>query len=1041
MPRVIIYRSSAGSGKTFTLVFNYLKILLGDAGKFQPQIFRQILAITFTNKAANEMKSRLIEVLTDFSGGNIHSDMFQKLKAELKIEDEVLCKRASDALDNILQNYGHLHIQTIDSFFQGIVRSFSKELKLPYHYKVEMQESFVLEAIVANLFQTSIENKRLYKYISDYALEEMSEGKSWNFEKSMLDFSKNLFKPEAGNYTYSDEEIKAIIEKLRKIREGYFKKVSLAAEAILSKMPDTINQMDFSHNGAFYKKLIECKLIDYKSDLWNNIIADKSLITFIKILDGSGKPYVKNHFKSFEMDDFLDDTFTERTHLLELITGQEVQAANTADIILQNISKTALLSYLSRELASFRSEHETILISDLTNFINKMIEDEDTPFIYEKRGAQIQYLLFDEFQDTSLQQWQNIFPLAEHILSQAKSNETKVMLVGDAKQSIYRWRKGEIDLILRSAPEALKPYGLNIESLSENYRSLTSIVNFNNALFENFKNTHGGVYDEIHHLLKDVKQSVGKNSEQKGYIEINILQATEEDKFVDMALERTLQTILELTDRSNYQLSDICLLTRSNKEGNLLANYLADKGISCSSPDSVFLDDGLIVRFFLAAFRYIDNPKDEIAYTEIAYLLYQMGKLDCKEVEEVYASYKNRLLQQHYLEFFQNLKLYKSEEVSRLIFRLTKLFCLEDKADIFWIQLLSSVQNFELTQPSNLTNFFDWWEKSKTEIKVAASEENAVHLMTIHKSKGLQFPVVIMPFVDWQHIPKSDVQWLQIEGVNPMELKGNFPVVFSKKLLKSYFSESYTEEETLTLIDNVNILYVAFTRPVEQLYLFMPHKIKSDRIGSILLPQLQSLDGLTDLVKEENQIKIGKKENRVTSQKSDKAKLTGSTMFSTFKLADKAGDLTVTTRKQEMYNRAMERGIIIHEILQKVDFSQSDWKEKLSKTHKYKDWMREISDILETYSQNPVVKEWNKTGSKHFVERDIFYNGQFIRPDKFIEYPDTQSAVVVDYKTGEKRPEHTRQLQSYIEACKVTGAKEVKGYLVYVDPLELVDVK
>jgi ATP-dependent exoDNAse (exonuclease V) beta subunit len=902
-----------------------------------------------------------------------------------------------------------------------------------------MQLSYVQEAIVLGLYETALDNKGLFKVLLDYAIDEVKEGNSWNFEKSIVDFASNMFKVEANNYSYSEEDIKAIVSKLRKARKDYFDKVASLARKCLDKLPNILQEEDFAFTGEYIRNLKKMVSLDSDGEMLKKLVSEKDLKRFKKNILGD-YPYTKTSTKKQEIEDYFHNTQEERRQLEACISINELKIPITVNLILRNFYQVGLLQFLKNELAKYRKENDTLLISDLTTFINKMIEDEDIPFIYEKRGSQFQYLLFDEFQDTSLQQWQNIYPLIEHILSQARSIETKVMLVGDAKQSIYRWRKGEIGLILKDAPQSLNDYGLKIENLSENYRSLENIVSFNNCLFEQIKNDYLTIGD-IGNLLSDVEQTVGKSSNLKGYVEINIIEDTEEDKWKDLVLERVLNDIISLTSEYRYSYSDICLLVRSNKEGNRLANYLMDKGIPCSSPDSVFLKDGISVKFILSVLKYIDNPQDTLAYSEIAYFLFLLEKIEKEKVEDVFIAHKEKLLQQLYPSFFENIRRYKSTEVSTLIYQVTALFDIQEKGDVFWMQLLTSVQDLERNHPSNISNFFEWWEKDGNTIKVSSGDNDAIQIMTIHKSKGLQFPVVIIPDSSWEYTPKSNsIEWLEIEDENPFGLKGVFPVSVSGLLESSFFDIAYEQERQSTFIDNINLLYVALTRPEDQLYIYIPQKPRTNTLGEILLPLFS--ERIESLAIEEGtgRYYIGEKLNNERSSKNEESDLKANVVSLGGMISKDIINLNLKRAADTIYNEAQEKGIIIHEILQKVNFKDTNWKDSISKSQRYKKWLPVLESVLEAYNSNTMVNTWYEEKTKHYIERDIYFENQYLRPDRVVLMPEENRIVVIDYKTGEKREQHVKQVKNYMNALKSIEQSEVKGYLVYVDPLEIEEV-
>src|SRR5688572_17720394 len=793
---LVIYKSSAGSGKTYTLVLEYLKLVLK-----QPSLYRSILAITFTNKATEEMKSRIIGALVEISE-NREDKLQETIAEQTGIAIDKLPAQAAKVLDNIMHDYSGFSVSTIDSFFSKIVRSLARELNLPLRFDIELNIDAVIGEITSMLMDEIGTNEWLKKWLEAFIFDKLNQNKSWKIDSDIHELAKELFKesfrtmfPEG--HTRPDPHF---IAELRGIVNGFESRMAGYGTAFMHTIVQNNLEIDDFHYGksgvaGYFQKITrKLKVTEYiPGPRFYAALEDASNWTSRKSINRDLIiTLVENHLMSIagEIDDEIK---------LELprYTG--------AKLILNTIYIAGIYSMLDEKLRKFRAENEIVLISDTNSLLQKSIEGQDAPFIYEKTGNRYSHFMLDEFQDTSDYQWQNLLPLIDNALG--SGNYT--MIVGDAKQSIYRWRGGNMQLLIKGIQESLGHYNeiTQLKTLGENYRSREQVVNFNNVFFECApKLLFPAGEHEIHRSAynpKDLTQQWKKGNENDGYVKIKFVESINgtppaeensdsENGWIAMACEENYKILKNVIDLG-FEYRDIAFLTRTNKDAMQITEFLISKGIDrIISPESMLLNKSQRIQFLISSLRFIDEQDN---YIVLAHLVYYYNVISKKNdqitLNEIFASGKAKKLEllpdafSKKLNYFRKIPLYEAVE------ELSSIFEIGSPPDAYLQRFLDLILEYSSQHPANITDFLEWWEENQekdTCSVIIPSGENAIRVMSVHKSKGLQFPVVIIPFADWELTPKSQsVLWVASDQV-PFNTTPSFPVKVGKDLQHSVFS-------------------------------------------------------------------------------------------------------------------------------------------------------------------------------------------------------------------------------------------------------------
>ena len=1077
-----IYRASAGSGKTFRLTQDYIHLLFN--AKYT-HAHRRILAVTFTNKATEEMKSRILEELHLLASGK-ESNYRGGLMETYRLTAESVNQKARHILTNILHDYTAFSISTIDRFFQQIIRSFAREIGVYGGYTLELDTEGVLEQAVDNLFfdLSEKENAQLLEWLVQYAEERIENAENWDMRRNILSLGYEIFKEkyqhkatETNQKLHDKQFLKEFQTELKKITETFAETSERMAEealAIIHRHELSTDQFSGGSRSAI-KKLERIKIGDF--NLTN---------TFREMAREVEKCYAQKTNPSVIAT--IEDAYSGglQAKMQELIAHVDthILSYNTAGFIRKHLNTLGILSDLSMQIRKLTVDQKLMLISDSNLLLNQIIDRSDAPFIYEKSGLLFHHFMIDEFQDTSVLQWENFLPLLKNSLSMDHYN----LVVGDVKQSIYRWRNSDWNLLGSQVYEDFKHENLQEENLDTNWRSDKNIVLFNNALFpeaaqwlqqklnENLDPVLSslpqltGLQSKITDAYRQTEQNFRKHAGE-GHVRFQFIERfdSEGESWKEQSLNM-LPGLLEDFQSRGYKPAEVTILVRTNEEASMVIRKLlhhktteeAKPGFSYDimGSEGLTLESAASVKFLLSLLRLFIHPED-VVQKMIMQFEYAKGKFGRSASEAVQDTVANRINSNNTdcetiissmftREENEQLRSYKHYTLFEMIENIIALFDLaswNDKEVIFLQAFQDVVFQFSTGKTSDLNAFLQWWDQFGHKQSIATPEkENAFRIMTIHKAKGLSFDAVVMPFCDWTLDSRMrNILWCETQ-VPPYNALPLIPVEYKKALGESLFAADYYEEMMLTFMDNLNLAYVAFTRPKYELMAICPLP-KEKKDGSITVDSISSLihQCLTASNKriltsnfEGDICQIGQPLNREQSAKHPQE---SASVSKTYPICSISGRLKLK-HSISMLNREeiditespLDYGNLMHEIfynIQTPDDHHALIEEFIRSGRITGTEAIQIAKDVEEFWQLPETKTWFKPGVQVLNETTILTpEGQHYRPDRII-LEDNQ-ATVIDYKFGEKElPSHTKQVQNYARLLHEMGY-QTQAYLCYV---------
>jgi ATP-dependent exoDNAse (exonuclease V) beta subunit len=830
-----VYKSSAGSGKTFTLVKEYLSVVLKN-----PYEFKNILAITFTNKAAAEMKNRVLlslELLSDFDNLNESKkakiiDLYNALLAKGLKHDEII-QNSKITITNIIHNYNYFAIGTIDSFTHKIVKTFAFDLKLPLNFEVELEKLVLINQAVEILISKIGTDNELTNFMLKYANSFIEDEKKADVKKQLIKLSELLFEEDSPKYL---NELKNLtLNDFEKIIDEVKTNKKLIENTISNYANDCIELIK-SRNidlNSFYKKNYGLGNYLLKLSTKNVILPNSNVITTLNDDLWYSKTTPQHEKQAI---DSIKNLLKEKVRNLIDYLNENNKNYIIANAILGNIYSLSLLNEIEKIINQISHYDNVIHISEFSKSINSIVNNEPIPFIYERVGERYKNFLIDEFQDTSLLQWQNLLPLIENSLSVNNFN----MIVGDGKQAIYRFRGGEVEQFTK-LPEIYKKDEFNFaeerensikhnykeENLNTNYRSKSNIIEFNNLFFDfavkNLKN------NLIENVYRNHSQ-VFKQTNTGGGVMIKYIDAENKNIYKQSTYEAVLRCI-EIQIADGYQLKDITVLCRHNAQAYRIANYLNANAIDVISSESLLLVSSAEVRLMVALLKYINNKNDKINNANIIRLFLEIFGKDNSELNNFLIEYnKNPSYLDEFLKNYNlnlDFQLISGLSLYELCENIISQIFSNAAANPYLMFFLDTVYNFTTKYNSSTADFISFWEekKSKLSLKVP-SGINAVTIMTIHKSKGLEFPVVIYPFADSTTKNTQKNLWIKVDNIISEKLPYSL-IPLNKKITETEYSGFYEEESQKSKLDLLNIIYVAFTRAAERLYI-ITSKVKEE---------------------------------------------------------------------------------------------------------------------------------------------------------------------------------------------------------------------
>lgn len=1031
-----IYNASAGSGKTFTLVKDYLKLLIQSNSNLS---FKNILALTFTNKAVAEMKERIIETLQQFSDENILKEptsMFDKIIEELNIEPSILHHKSKAILNTIVHNYAAFDISTIDKFNHKLIRTFAHDLKLPLNFEVELDTNYILGKAVDKLIDKAGTNKELTKVLVDFAIEKADDDRSWDIAYDFNSVAKLLVTENEIPFieTLKDKSLedfkllKAELVKKLKATENII--VSTAESALDLIKTNGLEHEDFSRGTLpnHFKKAAKLDLDSlYKNKLQSNIEERKSIYT--KALDAA---------KANTIDRILP-----QIEVVYLKLKQNVYNHKFTSNVIKNITPLSVLNSISKTLQELKEEDEILLISEFNSIISKEIKNQPTPFIYERIGEKFKHYFIDEFQDTSVLQFKNIVPLIEHALSSGEPNKGTAMLVGDAKQAIYRWRGGKAEQFIDLYTKNYEPFieTQKVKNLPTNYRSSKTVINFNNALFKHlssfaFSNAeHQAIYQESHQ---------NQCLKHEGYVELSFLDIGDDDKD-QLHPEKVLETINKAIT-NGFELKDICIITRKTKQGIEIAKYLSGENIAIVSSESLLIQNSPEVNFITSIINLVTQQKNnELKIDVLSYLAEH--QLNLKDKHEFYAKFVHLNPNQ----LFHNLKEYGYEfnfdaliqlplyEATETILRQFKL----NKTSNAYLQFyLDEVLDYSQKQHVSYSGFIDYWERKKEKLSIVSPHGiNAVQIMTIHKSKGLEFPVVIFPYANqdiyFDLTPKTwfEVDKKEFNGFSQLYLNLNKDLENYNDLGATIYNTHQSELE----LDAINLLYVALTRAAEQLYIISEYDVDTKGVEKVNLYSGLFINYLKSIHKwnDDRSYHFGNPERTSTTKTLSKQLVEQAQFISTQK---EDHNLNIVTNSGYLWDtdqeKAIEKGNLVHHIMAHINtendikfvFEQFIVSGKISRSQE-----KELTPIVLEIVNHSLLKTYFNSDFTIYNEKDIITKeGLILRPDRIV-INSKNEAIIIDYKTGLENTTHKQQIEDYQYTLEDMNFKVIKKILVYIN--------
>ena len=1069
-----VFQASAGSGKTFTLIKEYLKLCL--ANERSVANFRHVLAITFTNAAANEMKAKIMSALGEIiDSKEVKSNSMEAvLMQELAISDEQLKRNAQSLMTCIMHDYSSFCVSTIDAFVQKLSRSFAHDLGLPSQYTVSIDTDEVAETITENIgLRISDKDDYLTRLLIDFSNNQFDNQRFTSIEAQLSDFVTKLmtekaYQKDESNNIQNASQYKETLDFLNGKMRRFEQELKMYLDdfkAIETRYGLRDELYSYGKNGfvSFVRKL-EHHVFEQPGSRFKTVLEKRNCFSKeaekqmgkaqIEVINTALLPVLEalDAFYAKELGKFL--FYRSQRDLLYLY---------------------ALRVQIRAEFAQLAENEEVVHISEFNKLLNAVMGDFSVPFVYERIGEHFHHVFVDEFQDTSVLQWQNLLPLIDNGLAAGQMS----MVVGDGKQSIYRFRSGEVEQIV-NLPEiyalpkdereaAFRQFEQNLmdnfafTNLDTNYRSFAQVVDFNNTFFEYAYRNLSPESQKVYVAEKpgtdegvNIFQKKAKSDE--GLVQVELYDTENQP---DYCFERVETIIRELTEKQGYQYSDITLLTRKSDYGSDMANYLNGKGIPVISQVSILLKSSDKVQLMVCALRYLMDDSNE---TNVANLLYywkliQISDFD-GDITSVFDQVKAVVKGEVAIESVMGIDgsgllreaLSKATCLYDLCANLLRIFHLDTIRDAFLNYFMEEVFKSQSGIKESIADFLTYWDTKQDKLAVMSVSGNAVKIMTIHKSKGLEFPVVIYPeaIIDLDeklNRSMSAEEWLRPEdlGFDPIPNleKVLFKMDKAAESMGDLAVQRIEKEKESNRLDNLNLLYVAFTRAVQRLYI-IAQQGKADKPN--LLKEFLAEKGEHQVQDDEVSIyRFGIPNFRNPKEKTienEPVAMTDSVSVDWFQKINVDPDPTSLWHSESERLLPREWGDLVHQVLAKI--GTADEVEKVLRPYlsdgtidpEAAGWIR---DKFNQMASHPLINSAFAPSAKVKTECEILHQGKVLRLDRLAELPDM--IYLLDYKTGKKDPKHNKQLNDYISAIKSMTDKEVRGYLVYLseEGIEVVD--
>lgn len=1079
-----VYKASAGSGKTFTLASEYITLVVKN-----PQDYRSILAVTFTNKATQEMKTRILSQLYGIAHSLPDSEAYyEQVRMKTGFSEQTIRENAAKALSLLTHHYNEFRVQTIDAFFQSVLRNLARELNLTANLRVDLNDEQVEAQAVDELINSLEEGEEVLNWIRDYIDKNIEDDKGWNVISQIKDFGKNIFKD-----FYKDHKTEL---DNRFSDESFFNDFITDLRERRTRILNRLNE----HAKQMYKKIRDANLDN--PNLFNRG-ANGLLSHIIKLTKGtpSNDPtpqYVQSCIDSADKWPASKCPAKERAAIIELASAslcsdlkilndyrikdwREYQSCN---LTLKHLSQLRLLHAISEAVDEINKDTNRFMLSNTQSLLCTLMKDSDTPFVFEKMGAYLKHIMIDEFQDTSTIQWNNFRKLLDNCMAQVDSHN---LIVGDVKQSIYRWRQGDWKLLNNIEHEFTKEQ-IKIEPLGTNYRSEENIIRFNNAFFKQAVSQTVNELEsegiqgatELVEAYKEIEQKPRKDN-GKGCVRIKLFRYDSKNAsdYKQKILNELIENIRQLLDQG-YKQKDIAILARSKTVIPDIVDSFQniDKDVSLVSDEAFRLDASLAVNVIIEALRLLTHPHDKLTESKLVKLYQQQVIKTGKDFNDLFVGENSTELKSFlpsgYIDKFESLSRLSLIDLVDEIYSLFSLDSLEGQS-AYVCTFYDTLNEYLRDHPADIDDFIEEWEDTLSSNTIQSDEVDGIRLITIHKSKGLEYDNVLIPFCDWK-LEKTNGITIWCSGDDKEKPYGELPLIpvdYSSKMLGTVFEDDYKEEHLQNTVDNMNLLYVAFTRAGKNLFITGKKyeertKGKNERshiIQYIIEELAKELPGaIIDDAGENGPISFELGTLSTCEERVEKEKATENP----FELSPKTHKLKIETFPHPVSFRQSNKshdfikgedidpsdarryikvGNVLHQLFSTI-LTEADIKPRLKELEQagiiYNDDItsRELQNKISCALSNEKVKNWFSPRWKLFNECTILdYDKETgdvyeHRPDRVMT--DGKEMIVVDFKFGKPRDEYHEQVQRYMRLLMRMGYKQVSGYIWYVLRNEIV---
>ncbi|WP_306640567.1 UvrD-helicase domain-containing protein [Sanyastnella coralliicola] len=1042
-----VLRASAGSGKTFSLVQHYLAAALSEE---KEDYYRHILAITFTNKAADEMKSRVLKAMRQLATGE--GDHIETLTQDLKIPRDELIRRAKRMYHHMMTHYGMISIMTIDKFVNRLVRSFTRELAFDGDFRLELDEStLIVDAVDLLLNKVGPQEKELTKILEQFILQRIEDEDGWDPQRELLKFGELLFK----------EEFRPIVRKLKEQEfdflglQASFRAEYASAESVAAKAAARGLELIENHQ---VRALFASQYIPKAFDRWVGKEWKEPSATIRKQFDGEASLVAKkNEDRIHEVEALMPQLTACYEEVLGFVEGEKGRQARLKLNLSKAMFQLATLRELERNLDEVRAAGNVFTFSDLNRTIEILVRNSPAPFIFERIGERYHHFMIDEFQDTSVVQWQNFLPLIENSLAKGKFN----LIVGDGKQAIYRWRNGDVrqlqrlpyllghveeGSVMQERQDALVRYYSSNE-LENNWRSRKNVVEFNNGVFElmqhHLSDEHSSIYD---HLVQGVK------GEDGGYVTAQGYYFQKNEELIPERHQRIYDLIADARNQG-FAYRDIAILVRSNSIGSEISRFLLNDEddpdrdrIMSITEESLQLGRHvapLAVIQLLKALNRNDDQRGHAKFFQAFTALhpnYDLVSLLGEYTQFPQPDEEGKVRGRSRIDLHRFLKdefkiefpeLLIEQPLYDLVAMLSDLLGVSSRFPAYAEKLMDMALQSQVDDAEGLQGFLERWDQKGKKRSISIPEDvDGVRVMTVHKSKGLEFPVVISVLNQPKGGGTSSMMHVNLEGMN---LGLPFGVLSLSKMKNTSVENQYEAEREREKLDELNVVYVSLTRAVDQLHILLEANEGADNLLGNLgeavkqvigespwqgAPALGSPVTPTHEQDEDQGVQIIKRFQHASAD--DRLKIGIDDPY----LRAEGDNLSPRARGEEVH--ALLARIESHADLPRLKVLPTPWQRMTE--DEWQSIFRSIEEVLNI----PEAQPWfDGTGTVYNERALIDERGNELRPDRIVIYPNKW--VVIDYKTGEQEKKHHDQVAEYVGVCQRMTELPVEGWLLYTD--------